>query len=126
MPAKILVVDDSAMVRRQLAQALEPAFVVLEAENGADALVRLEEAGDVAMIITDVNMPVMGGLDFLARLSSQRGASMPPVMLLTTEGQKSLIDRARALGAKGWVVKPFKPELVVAAVRKLTADSAAA
>jgi len=121
MVTKVLVVDDSGMVRQQVRRALSAAgFTVVEAENGAEALSQLTEHPDVGMVITDVNMPTMTGLEFLERVHEERAEHMPPVVLLTTEGQRQLIERARALGAKGWVVKPFKADLLVAAVRKLT------
>jgi len=70
------------------------------------------------MIICDVNMPRMNGLDLLVRLKNE-GRTNVPVLMLTTEGQATLITRAKESGAKGWMVKPFKPEMLLAAVQKL-------
>src|SRR4051812_48509278 len=117
MASKVLVIDDSMMVRKQVGAALTPAgFTVIEACDGADALEKLAAHADVGLVVCDVNMPRMNGLEFLANVRPGL-----PVMMLTTEGQPELIQRAKALGAKGWLVKPFKPDLLVAAARKLTA-----
>jgi two-component system, chemotaxis family, chemotaxis protein CheY len=117
---KILVVDDSAMVRKQVERALSSAgFIVLEAGDGADALTKLEASPETKLIVCDVNMPRMNGIEFLEHLGA--AGIVIPVVMLTTEGQAELIQRAKTLGAKGWIVKPFKPELLVAAARKLTA-----
>jgi two-component system chemotaxis response regulator CheY len=119
MSSKVLVIDDSLTVRKQVGMALTMAgFAVLEACDGADALEKLTVHADVALVVCDVNMPRMNGLEFLAHVRTGL-----PVMMLTTEGQPELIQRAKALGAKGWLVKPFKPELLVAAARKLTASA---
>jgi two-component system chemotaxis response regulator CheY len=65
-------------------------------------------------------MPKMGGLEFLESVGRSGRANGIPIVMLTTEGQAALIARAKELGAKGWIVKPFKPDLLVAAARKLT------
>jgi two-component system chemotaxis response regulator CheY len=123
MSATILVIDDSLMVRQQVDRALSGAgFIVIEAGDGAEALKKLEAAPQTRLVVCDVNMPQMNGLEFLERLIESRISV--PVVMLTTEGQPELIARAKALGAKGWIVKPFKPELLVAAAKKLTASAA--
>ena len=119
MHKKLLVVDDSVTIRQQVAAALGPAgFEIVEAIDGEDALSKLRVTKDLALVLCDVNMPRLNGLDLLDAANKQ-GFSVPFVML-TTEGQPDLIARAKSSGAKGWIVKPFKPELLVAAVRKLT------
>jgi two-component system, chemotaxis family, chemotaxis protein CheY len=124
MTATILVIDDSAMVRQQVGRALAGAgFTIVEAVDGVDALQKLAGAPATRLIVCDVNMPRMNGVEFLEHLSTE-GSSVPVVML-TTEGQPELIQRAKALGAKGWIVKPFKPDLLIAAVKKLTAPATA-
>jgi two-component system chemotaxis response regulator CheY len=115
MATKVLVIDDSMMVRRQVGTALAAAgFAIVEACDGADALDKLASNADIGLVVCDVNMPRMNGLEFLEKVRAGL-----PVMMLTTEGQPELIQRAKALGAKGWLVKPFKPDLLVAAARKL-------
>jgi two-component system chemotaxis response regulator CheY len=83
-----------------------------------EAVDELSNHRDLAMLICDVNMPRMNGLDVLERMKMD-GRGNVPVLMLTTEGQPQLIQRAKQSGAKGWIVKPFKPDLLLAAVRKL-------
>lgn len=123
MSAKVLVIDDSLMVRQQVSRALAGAgFTIVEATDGVDALQKLESSPETRLVVCDVNMPRMSGIEFLEQLNAKRAAV--PVVMLTTEGQPELIQRAKALGAKGWIVKPFKPDLLVAAAKKLTAVAA--
>jgi two-component system chemotaxis response regulator CheY len=120
MSAQVLVIDDSMMVRQQVGRALTAAgFSVVEASDGVDALEKLASSPGTRLVVCDVNMPRMNGIEFLERLNAD--GSGVPVVMLTTEGQPELIQRAKALGAKGWIVKPFKPDLLVAVARKLTA-----
>ncbi|MEO7112156.1 MAG: response regulator [Polyangiaceae bacterium] len=119
MPATVMIADDSMLVRQQVKRALVGAgFVVVEAVDGADALQKAIET-NLALVVCDVNMPRMGGIEFLERLREHEVGKRLPVVMLTTEGQPELIQRAQSLGAKGWIIKPFKPELLVAAAKKL-------
>ena len=115
---KILVIDDSETIRQQVKHALAATgYEIVEAVDGVDGLEKLRTVTDLDMALCDVNMPRMNGLDMIAEV--QRTGPKIPILMLTTEGQPSLIRRAREAGAKGWIVKPFKPELLVAAVTKL-------
>jgi two-component system chemotaxis response regulator CheY len=115
---KVLVIDDSETIRQQVKQALAATgYQIIEAVDGVDGLEKLRTLADLDMALCDVNMPRMNGLEMIAE--AQRTGSKIPILMLTTEGQPSLIKRARESGAKGWIVKPFKPELLVAAVMKL-------
>ena len=117
---KILVVDDSPTVRQQVGLALSQAgFQVLEAVDGMDGIGKVDAS--VALLICDVNMPRMNGLDMLEKLRTDARWNALPIVMLTTDGQPALIERAKKAGAKGWIIKPFKAELLVAAVRRLTA-----
>lgn len=119
MSKKILVVDDSATVRQQVGMALSQAgYGIVEAADGVEGLAALDKGG-VAMVICDVNMPRMNGLEMLESLRRDARHAAVPVVMLTTEGQPALVDRAKKAGAKGWIVKPFKPDLMIAAVSKL-------
>jgi two-component system chemotaxis response regulator CheY len=116
---KILVIDDSPTVRQQVASALtHRGFGIVEASDGMDALEKLEP--EIALIICDVNMPRLNGIETLEKLRADPQWSAIPVVMLTTEGQPMLIERAKKLGAKGWIVKPFKPDLLASAVNRLT------
>jgi two-component system chemotaxis response regulator CheY len=117
---KILVIDDSPTVRQQVGLALSQAgYQVVEAVDGVDAIGKVDAS--IAMLICDVNMPRMNGLEMLEKLRTDARWKALPVVMLTTEGQPGLIERAKKAGAKGWIIKPFKAELLVAAVQRLTA-----
>jgi two-component system, chemotaxis family, chemotaxis protein CheY len=120
VPKKVLVVDDSPTVRQQVSLALKQAgFEVLEATDGADGVAKVGSDPSIGMVILDVNMPRMNGLEMLETIKAGGANAGIAVIMLTSEGQQSLIDRAKKAGAKGWIVKPFKAELLVAAVKKL-------
>lgn len=122
MSKKILVVDDSATVRQQVGMALSQAgFEVLEAVDGIDGAGQVAANDDLKLVICDVNMPRMNGLEMLEQVKDDGSNADLPVIMLTTEGDPALIARAKKAGAKGWIVKPFKAELLVNAARKLTA-----
>jgi two-component system chemotaxis response regulator CheY len=118
---KVLVVDDSQSMRNIVADALGRAgFAVIEASDGAEGLQYLAGHADVDLIILDLNMPGVGGMEMLERLRTESSGRKTPVLMLTTEAERTLIERAKAAGAKGWLIKPVKPELLVSAVTKLT------
>lgn len=122
MSKKILIIDDSATVRHQVRTALaEGGFEVLEANDGVEGLAAISACEQLAAVICDVNMPRMDGLQMLKIVSSQGRLAKLPVLMLTTEGQPALVKQAKEAGAKGWMVKPFKPEHLVATMQKLTA-----
>jgi len=115
--ATILVIDDSMLVRQQVSRALTAAgYTIVMATDGQDALDKLAANPGISLAVCDVNMPRMSGIEFL-----ERAGTAVSVLMLTTEGQPELMARAKQLGAKGWILKPFKPELLVAAARKLAA-----
>jgi two-component system chemotaxis response regulator CheY len=119
MTARVLVVDDSQTVRLVVARALKAAgYEVVEAADGVEALAKLAEFPETALVVCDINMPRMGGIELLEAMQAR--ALPQAVIMLTTEGQPDLIQRAKVLGAKGWLVKPFKPALLLAAAQKLT------
>ena len=120
MNGSILVVDDSSLVRRQVKNALVSAgFDVVEAVDGLDALQKTA-SGVIALVVCDVNMPRMNGLELLETVSKDPTRAKLPILMLTTEGQAEMVQRAKAAGAKGWMLKPFKAELLVMTVKKLT------
>jgi len=118
---RVLIVDDSQTVRQQVAKALTSAgYEVLEAIDGVDGQDKVNDSVD--MVICDVNMPRMNGLEMLEAIKRDGKNANLPCVMLTTECQPQLIERAKKAGAKGWIIKPFKAELLVAAVTKLVAS----
>jgi two-component system, chemotaxis family, chemotaxis protein CheY len=113
----ILIVDDSETIRQGIAGALEEAgFAVLTARDGVDGLERIRNDAP-SMVILDVNMPRMNGIELLESLDLR--SSGLPVVLLTTEVQPALMARAKKAGARGWMVKPVNIEQLVETVRKV-------
>jgi two-component system, chemotaxis family, chemotaxis protein CheY len=120
---KVLVIDDSPTVREQVRDALGAgSYQAVEASDSADAIRKLDADKDIVLVLCDVNMPGMNGLELLELLTRTSRIEKLPFVLLTSEAQPSLVDRARKAGAKAWIVKPFRPALLLAAVRKLLGD----
>ena len=118
MAARVLVVDDSMMVRSMVGKVLtEAGFAVTAANDGVDALAKLDQAPEVQLIVCDVNMPKMNGIELLEELRIARQNKVPFIMLTTEDGAQ-VVARAKAVGANGWLVKPLKPELLLNAARK--------
>lgn len=114
MVTKVLIVDDSRFVRQHVASVLVPVgFEVVEAVDGGDALDVLRREPGVALVLCDVNMPNLGGLEFLEAVRRPGAWPKLRVVMLTTEGQAELIEKAKSLGARGWIVKPFKPDMLL-------------
>ena len=124
---RVLVVDDSATVRQQVGLTLKQGgYEVIEAHDGLEAVQKILADNKIVMVICDVNMPRMDGLDFLAAFRADKRCATVPVVMLTTEAHSDLVARSKALGAKGWIIKPFKADLLAAAARRLVAAKAAA
>ena len=124
MAKKIIVIDDSRTARQQVTTALAAAgYEIVEAVDGKDGLAKIQCHPDAALVICDVNMPNLNGLQMLAMLRSEQPNALMPVVMLTTEAQPELLQQAKKAGAKGWIVKPFKPEMLLATVRKLVGDT---
>jgi two-component system chemotaxis response regulator CheY len=115
----IMTVDDSRSVRQMVGFTLQQAgYQVVEAEDGADALRKLN-GGKVNMVITDLNMPNMDGIELTRALRADADHKFVPIILLTTESQETKKQQGKAAGATGWIVKPFKPEQLLAVVKKV-------
>ena len=118
MSKMILAVDDSASVRQMVGFTLRDAgYAVVEAVDGADALAKLDPA--VRLVITDLNMPRLDGIELVKRIRSGVCSKYVPIVLLTTESQESKKQEARAAGATGWIVKPFRPEQLLGVVKRV-------
>jgi two-component system chemotaxis response regulator CheY len=115
MTIRALIIDDSSVMRKIVERSLRQAGLdlapVLEAGNGAEALVVLQE-NQVDLILCDVNMPVMDGLEFIKQLPGVPNAKDVPVVMITTEGSESHVVQALSSGARGYIRKPFTPEQV--------------
>ena len=112
---RVLIVDDSSVMRKIVERSLRQAGIsleqVLEAGNGAEALVALRQ-GKVDLILCDINMPVMDGLEFVRQLSGVENAKGVPVVMITTEGSEGHVVQALSAGARGYIRKPFTPDQV--------------
>lgn len=119
MAKTILIVDDSASVRQVVGIALRGAgYDVIEGTDGSDALAKLD-GRKINLIISDVNMPKMDGITFVKEAKKLPNYKFTPVIMLTTESQEAKKAEGQAAGAKAWVVKPFQPAQMLAAVSKL-------
>jgi two-component system chemotaxis response regulator CheY len=119
MGKTVLIVDDSASIRQVVSMTLKGAgYDVIEGCDGKDALSKLD-GRKVHLIISDVNMPNMDGITFLKNVKQLPAYKFTPVIMLTTEAGEGKKEEGRAAGAKAWVVKPFQPAQMLAAVSKL-------
>jgi two-component system, chemotaxis family, chemotaxis protein CheY len=111
----VLIVDDSSVMRKIVARSLRQAGLelekVVEAENGADAL-NLVHAQMLDLILSDINMPKMDGIEFLRQLRTIDSAKSIPILMITTEGGEQKVLEAISLGANGYIRKPFSPDQV--------------
>ncbi|MCE7028604.1 response regulator [Jiella avicenniae] len=119
MSKTILMVDDSASVRQMVGMTLKQAgYSVVEACDGREALQKAG-ANRVDAVITDLNMPGMDGLSFIRAYRTTPASSGVPIVFLTTESDEGLKAQAKQAGATGWMVKPFKPDQLLAIMRKV-------
>jgi two-component system chemotaxis response regulator CheY len=115
----IMTVDDSASVRQMVGFTLrEAGYQVVEAADGRDALAKLNGSA-VDMVITDLNMPNMDGIDLIRGVRSGSSHKFVPIIMLTTESQPEKKQEGKAAGATGWIVKPFKPDQLLAVIKKV-------
>lgn len=120
---RIMVVDDSRTIRMSMEYLLKgEGYEVCSAEDGVDGLQKLKE--QIAahkkpdLIITDINMPNMGGLEFIRKVKGEISTKFIPVLILTTESQESMKMEGKQAGAAGWIVKPYRPEQLIAVVKR--------
>jgi len=113
--ARILIVDDSSVMRKIVERSLRQAGLeivqVLEASNGAEALTVVQNNA-LDLILSDINMPTMDGLEFVRRLRNVENAKNVPVIMITTEAGESAVVQALSNGARGYIRKPFTPEQI--------------
>lgn len=116
---RVLTVDDSRTILAMLHHTLANAgFEVLQAENGQIGLDILGRE-EVDVVITDINMPVMDGIEFIKRVRATGKHQSLPILILTTETSQDKRDQGRAAGGTGWIVKPFDPEKLISVINKV-------
>ncbi|HEX4842853.1 MAG TPA: response regulator [Limnobacter sp.] len=121
MSKTVLVVDDSTSLRQVVGMTLKSqGFEVIEGCDGKDALGKLD-GRKINLIVSDLNMPNMDGLSFVREVKKRAEYKFVPIIMLTTETDDKLKAEGQAAGLKAWMVKPFKPEQMLAAVNKLLA-----
>ena len=124
MKGTILVVDDSAMMRKVILRTLKMASMdferVLEAGDGAEALTLLRE-NSVSLVMCDINMPVMSGLEMVEQVRQEKLAAGVPIVMVTTEGSEQQVRQALLAGARGYIRKPFTVEHIEANLKPLLA-----
>ena len=117
--ATILAVDDSASMRQMVAFTLKGAgFNVIEAADGQQALEKAKQAS-FDLVLSDVNMPVMDGIELVKNLRALPDYKFTPILMLTTESAGDKKMQGKNAGATGWLVKPFNPEQLLATIRKV-------
>ena len=116
---RVLTVDDSRTILAMLRHTLSNAgFEVLQAEDGQQGLnVLASETVDV--VITDINMPVMDGIEFIKKVRSSGEHNSLPILILTTETSQDKRDQGRAAGGTGWIVKPFDLEKLISVIHRV-------
>jgi len=120
MSKTILTIDDSASIRQMVSLTLTSAGLeVIEAINGADGYDKAI-ANTVHAVITDLNMPVMNGIEFVRKYRQHPSSKGIPIILLTTESDDELKRQAKEAGATGWIVKPFKQDQLLSVIKKVT------
>jgi len=119
--AKILVVDDSILIRKAAQNVLDGTkHQLITANDGQEGLNVLQANRDVDIIFSDVNMPVMGGIEMCTKISQNSSFNRIPIVMLTTESGGGYKDKAKGIGIKAWMVKPFDKEKFLYAIEKLT------
>jgi two-component system chemotaxis response regulator CheY len=119
MNKTILTVDDSSSIRQVVGFTLrEAGYTVIEACDGQDALNKINGSA-LHMVVTDLNMPILDGIGLIKKLRTETSHKFIPIIMLTTESQNEKKMEGKAAGATGWIVKPFKPEQLLAVVKKV-------
>jgi len=123
-PRKVLVVDDSKLMHKMFEVMLRQ-YALVFASDGRQALDRLLEHPDIDLVLLDVNMPNMDGLEFLAQLKAGSGGDGPAIVIISTEGREEDTARGLEAGASAYIKKPFHSEEILAVISSLPARSAA-
>lgn len=118
---KILIVDDSQLIHSMYRLVLNryKSCKIVDAMNGLEALDVLSKENDFSLILLDINMPVMNGLQFMEKIKNENIYRQIPIIVISTEGKEEDTLRALQLGAAGYVVKPFKPHMLYELIEKI-------
>jgi two-component system chemotaxis response regulator CheY len=120
MPSTILIVDDSATILMSMEAILtRGGFVIVKAASGEEASAKLQNGTKPALIITDIHMGQMSGIDLIKKVRVMPGFQFIPILVVTTESQQSKRDEARAAKATGWLVKPVQPDDLMKVVKQI-------
>lgn len=120
MLKKVLVVDDSALIHQMYKMVLmRYRCKVVDALNGQEALDKLEQNADCDLMLVDINMPLMNGLEFIQKVKATGKYDKIPIIIVSTEGKEEDTERGLAIGANGYVKKPFQPSDLHALISKL-------
>ncbi len=120
MLKKVLVIDDSALIHQRYKMVLmRYQCLIIDALNGQDGLDKLEKNPDTSLILLDINMPMMNGLEFIKKLKDLGKYEHIPIVIVSTEGKEEDTMRGLALGARGYVKKPFQPSDLHTLIAKL-------
>lgn len=121
MSKYIMVIDDSPTIRVSVELALKQlGFMIKQAENGRDALDKISEikkdGDEIVLCLSDINMPVLNGIEFITEF--RKVDKFTPVVVLTTEAEKDIIQKGKEAGASGWIIKPFQAEDLINVVKR--------
>lgn len=120
MASTIFIVDDSATILMSMESILNKAgFTVAKAVSGEDAVSKLQGGLKPALIITDIHMPGMNGIDLIRKVRTMSGFQFVPILVVSTESQQAKRDEARAAKATGWLVKPVQPDDLLKVVKQI-------
>ena len=123
---KVLIIDDAESMRRSVVDALTPAgFAVVTASDGFRGIAMLKETLDLCLVIIDLNMPGLSGFGVLEWMRKDASPHLPPAVFMTTEISPSALEQAKNAGAVGWLVKPCRPEQLVAVANRILAKRSA-
>jgi two-component system chemotaxis response regulator CheY len=124
-PRKVLVVDDSKLMHKMYEVMLRQ-YSLVYASDGRQALDRLQEHADIDLVLLDINMPNMNGLEFLAQLRADGSRANLPVIVISTEGREEDTNRGLEAGATAYIKKPFQTEEILAVIARLETKGSAA
>jgi len=120
MTTTIFLIDDSATVLMSMEAILHKAgFTIVTAKSGEDAIAQLEKGLKPGLLITDIHMPGMNGIDLIRKVRTMPGFQFTPILVVSTESQQSKRDEARAAKATGWLVKPVQPDDLLKVVKQI-------